>query len=171
VCHPPGIRKLMLHRHQKLSFAGSIHFVTTVTEIRGAWFTGEEICRELLQLFEGYRKKFEVHCLGYVLMPDHLHALLYQESEGDLISKMMHGFKRMSVSKCRPKLYPNASLWRKHYDDVPIPGPNAARTRLEYMHANPVRRGLVERPEDYPWSSARDYMEIKESIVTLSKLS
>lgn len=103
-------------------------------------------------------------------MPDHLHALFYQENENDVVSKVMHGFKRMSVSKCRPKSYPSISLWQKHYDDVPIPGRNAAKTRLEYMHANPVRRGIVDRAEDYPWSSVRDYMEIEESIVTLSKL-
>jgi putative transposase len=29
---------------------------------------------------------------------------------------------------------------------------------IDYIHMNPVRRGLVERPEDWPWSSARDWL-------------
>jgi putative transposase len=159
----------MLRRHEELTFARSIHFVTTVTSLRGDWFRDDSTCTELLKTFEGYRGKFGLHCLGYVLMPDHVHALLYQTEEGSLVPNMMQASKRLTSSNCRPPNFPEKALWRRRYDDVPLPGTKAAMTRLHYMHGNPVRRGLVEQPENYRWSSARDYAEIEEGIVRLSR--
>ena len=46
----------------------------------------------------------------------------------------------------------------------------AARNQIEYFHANPVRRGLVERPEDWEWSSARWYAGIRPVVLELDPL-
>jgi putative transposase len=167
----PGTHTLhMLRRHRVLDFKGGTHFITTVTATRGNWFIEDAICTEILKIFEGYRSKFGLHCLGYILMPDHLHALLHQEESGSIVSDFMEAFKGLTSKKCRPHQYADRSLWRRRYDDVPIPGPNAARTRIEYIHENPVRRGLVEHVENYPWSSARDYLELSSGIVQLLKI-
>jgi putative transposase len=160
----------MRQRHKRLAFAGSIHFVTTVTRVRGALFTDDKICRELLELFEWYRDKFSVDCLGYVLMPDHLHAVLHQEEAEVVVPRMMHGFKKLTSRRCRPVRYPKMSLWQSRYDDVPVPGSDAIKTKLNYIHANPIRSGLVEEPEDYPWSSARDYYNEEAGIVKITKI-
>jgi putative transposase len=157
----------MLRRHTKIAFAGSLHFVTTVTMVRGDWFINDVLCENILKVFEGYRSKHGVHCLGYVLMPDHLHATLYQESEEAAVPRMIQGFKSLVSQKCRPAGYPAQALWRPRYDDVPLPGPNAVRTRLEYMHANPVRAGLVDAPDAYKWSSAGHYAGVEDKIVRI----
>jgi putative transposase len=159
----------MQRGHKALAFANSIHFVTMVTHVRGRWFVSPEQCRSMLELLEGYRARLNVRCLGYVLMPDHLHVLLWQESDGLLIPKLVEGFKSVSARTLKPRGYPAAPLWSRHYDDVPVPGSQAARTKLAYMHNNPVRRGLVETPEQYLWSSARVLTGDKgESIVRLA---
>lgn len=160
----------MLRRHRLLDFEGSIHFITTVTALRGNWFVEDAVCMEILKVFEGYRSKFALQCLGYVLMPDHLHALLYQNSPGSLVSDFMEAFKSLTSKKSRPHHYAQGNLWRRRYDDVPIPGSNAARTRVEYIHGNPVRRGLVACAEDYAWSSARDYLELGSGIIQLWRI-
>ena len=79
----------------------------------------------------------------------------------------MRRFKRATSQSCRPDLYAADTLWRRRYDDVSVPGNQAARTKLEYIHNNPVKRGLAETPEAYPWSSARDYAGIGTSIVAV----
>jgi len=160
----------MLQRHNLLAFAGSIHFVTTTTQIRGDVFTDDRICREVLELFEWYRNKFSVDCLGYVLMPDHLHAILHQEQAEIVIPPLMQSFKKLTSRRCRPVRFPAATLWHSRYDDVPVPGTEAVRTKLEYIHANPIRRGLVERAEDYPWSSARDYFDWTAGVVRITRV-
>ena len=159
----------MRRRHSRLAFAGSIHFVTTVTRMKGAWFVGDEICSAILNLFEWYRAKFSLECIGYVLMPDHLHALLHQRDSGTQVSQMMAGFKRESSKQACPRDYPGITLWLDRYDDVPVPGLDAVMTKLEYMHNNPIRPGLVERAEQYPWSSARDYFDMGLGCVQIIK--
>jgi putative transposase len=160
----------MLQRHTQLAFTGSIHFVTTVTRVRGDVFTGEKVCREVLELFEWYQNKYSVDCLGYVLMPDHLRALLHQEQAEVIIPPLMQSFKKLTSRRCCPAQYPPETLWHSRYDDVAVPGADAVRTKLEYMHANPVRRGLVEIVEDYPWSSARDYLSETAGLVHITKV-
>jgi REP element-mobilizing transposase RayT len=161
----------MLQRHERLTFASSIHFATTVTGVRGNWFVVPDQCRRMLELLEGYRARLEVRCLGYVLMPDHLHVLLCQDTDAPLIPRLVEGFKSVSARTLKPEGYPASRLWAKRYDDVPVPGSDAARTKLEYMHNNPVKRELVGKPEEYLWSSARTLMGYEgNSIVTLSPL-
>ncbi len=72
----------MIQRHLRTAFPGTIHFVTTVTRARGSLFVRAEECNAMLRIFEQYRARGHIKCLGYVLMPDHFHALLYQEDEG-----------------------------------------------------------------------------------------
>ena len=158
----------MRTRHLSLAFEGSIHFVTTVTRVRGSWFSEQNVCEEILSLFEGYRKKYDAECFGYALMPDHLHALLVQRTKEPVVPLLMEGFKSVSSRRIHPTGYPAGSLWTDRYDDVPVPGADAARTKLEYMLANPVRRGIVERPEEYLWSSARDHFGLGKGIVTIA---
>ena len=159
----------MLRRHKLLDFAGTLHFVTTVTEVRGDWFVDPALCQKVLEVFEYCRARFEVQCLGYVLMPDHLHAALYQQNEEALIPATMRRFKSLTATRCRPLGYEKNPLWRRRYDDVPLPNAEAVNTRVQYMHFNPVRRGIVQDPEKYPWSSARGWAGTEEGIVHLSK--
>jgi putative transposase len=160
----------MRRRHRQLGFAGSLHFVTAVARVRGRWFVEPDECRRLLEFFEGYRAKFSVECYGYVLMPDHLHAAVYQAEAGSQVSDAIGGFKRMTSLKCRPTEYPGVSLWRDYFDDVPVPGTEALGTKLEYMFANPVRAGLVKDSLDYEWSAIRDYFERGTGIVKVTLL-
>jgi RHS repeat-associated protein len=44
---------------------------------------------------------------------------------------------------------------------------NKIREKLRYMHRNPVKRGLVEKPEDWPWSSFRHYLTGEECVVEI----
>lgn len=160
----------MRRRHSILTFAGSIHFITTVTAIRGHWFSSDAICTTILELFEGYRQEFGLECYGYVLMPDHLHALLLQPTDGEIVIRMMTEFKKWSSRRHLIPGLVKKGMWMRSYDDVPVPGANAARVKAEYIHNNPVRRGLVVRAEDYPWSSARDYANMVRGVVTVTLL-
>jgi putative transposase len=160
----------MRRRHSQLDFEGSIHFVTTVTAIRGQWFVDPQICEWILRRLETCRERFGLDCLGYMLMPDHLHVLLRQNNDGPIVSRFMQAFKRQVSAYNRPSNYSGKALWRIGYDDVPILNIEAVRVRLKYMHENALRKGNGSGIEDYPWSSARDYLEISSGIVTVYKL-
>ncbi|MFZ5432426.1 MAG: REP-associated tyrosine transposase [Calditrichota bacterium] len=158
----------MLQRHSRIAFKDSIHFVTTVTNVRGDWFIDEVICTEILNYFEEYRNKYEISCHGYVLMPDHFHALLSQRTDESVIPAVMQSFKKITSRQCLPAGYPAKRLWRYRYDDVPVPGRNAALTKLNYLHENPLRKGLCDVVESYPWSSAKDYIRNVKGVIQIS---
>ncbi len=160
----------MRERHEKLAVLNSVHFVTTVTSERGGWFTEPEICRKILEVFERCRAELNIICLGYVLMPDHLHALLAQTIEGMQIPVLMRRLKRRTSIKCRPSTFTASTLWDDGYDDVIVPGSDACWTKLDYIHWNPVKKGLCERPEEFPWASAADYFfDIEKGIVKIRR--
>ncbi|RPH95640.1 hypothetical protein EHM69_03665 [candidate division KSB1 bacterium] len=158
----------MLRRHSRISFPGTLHFITTVTSIRSDWFRREEQCRRILWEFEKSRVRHNVLCLGYVLMPDHLHAVLLQSVDGLQIAAMLRDFKAATALRCRPDEFGNSSFWRRRYNDVPLPGVNALHRRLEYMHNNPVKRGFVVEPIEWPWSSIHDFMGTSSGIVRIA---
>ena len=100
-------------------------------------------------------------------MPDHVHAMVYFEAGGRL-SGFMHGWKRKSSWRLRRYLETAAieyavylqdsdRLWRPKYYDFNIFSEAKLQEKRVYMHANPVRTGLVETDVDWPWSSARWY--------------
>ena len=160
----------MLRRHLHLAFPASVHFVTTVTEIRGNWFISDAQCGEYLRILEYYRNRFDLACLGYVLMPDHIHLLFYQGSSGAIIPTFMQRFKSYTSQSLKPQDYPISQLWRRRYDDVPLPHIEAITTRLRYMHDNPAKRGIVDNPTDYQWSSARAYLlDQNDSVVQITR--
>jgi putative transposase len=146
----------------------SDHFVTTVTRVRGSWFCDPRICLEALRLFEKYRALDGLICYGYVLMPDHVHSVLKQPFAGPMVSRFMANMKRETSLRARELLGDVFPGWCDRYDDVYLPNSEAVRERLRYMHLNPVRRGLVEAPEDYGWSSARDHYELGAGCIQVA---
>jgi putative transposase len=100
---------------------------------------------------EAMRHRYDFVVCGYVVMPEHVH-LLVSEPKKTLLSKALQALK-LSVSvqsKERP-------FWQPRYYDFNVHNEEKRVEKLRYMHRNPVKRGLVEKPEDWPWSSFRHY--------------
>jgi len=84
-------------------------------------------------------------------MPNHVH-LLVSEPAGDPLSKALQALK-LSMSK----LSPQRPFWQARYYDFNVFTARKHVEKLRYIHRNPVKRGMVERPEDWRWSSFRHY--------------
>jgi putative transposase len=81
----------------------------------------------------------------------HVHLLVSEPKEASL-SKAIQALK-LSVSvqsQERP-------FWQARYYDFNVHNEDKRVEKLRYMHRNPVKRGLVEKPEDWAWSSFRHY--------------
>jgi putative transposase len=125
---------------------------------------------EMLEFnIEFYRKRENADIYAYVLMPSHLH-LIISIPEIKSISNFMRDLKRRTAREYF-ELYnlPSGRLWEDRFDDVGLYSEKSFFTKLNYIHQNPVRAGLVEKPEDWPYSSARFYMfEEKRTINVIS---
>ncbi len=101
--------------------------------------------------------KYEAKMLGYVLMPSHIHLVLL--IRGAQLSNFMRGFKKYVAQKIAADLkLGRGGLWMPRFDRLAIYSDKVLRTKLNYMHFNPVKNQLVAKPEDWTWSSAGDYI-------------
>ncbi len=137
-----------LNRYQQ---TGQLHFITFSCYHRLA-FLADAAHRDLFEsALERMRNRYEWAVLGYVVMPEHVH-LLVNEPECGQLDRAIQALK-LSVS-VRQRQRP---FWQARYYDFNVWTAEKETEKLEYMHRNPVARGLVERPEDWPWSSFRHY--------------
>ena len=97
-------------------------------------------------------------------MPEHVH-LLVNEPERDTLAKVMQSLKQ-SVARTLA-LRAADPFWQARYYDFNLWGERKFVEKLRYIHRNPVQRGLVERPEDWTWSSFRHYMNGAEGVVEI----
>jgi REP element-mobilizing transposase RayT len=93
---------------------------------------------------------------GYVLMPDHWHALISTHYPLT-ISEVLQDIKRVSSLKINRLRKTRSSRWQHQFWDRFVRHAKEFAERLEYMHYNPVRKRLVERPEQWRWSSVNNF--------------
>ncbi|MFH1861834.1 MAG: transposase [bacterium] len=109
-------------------------------------------------------KKYSALVLGYVLMPTHIHLVLV--IDGKALSDFMRDFKKFTAQKVAQDLnLGSGGIWMPRYDRVVIYNEDILRVKLNYIHYNLVKSGLVEKPEDWKWSSAGDYILNKTGII------
>ena len=58
-------------------------------------------------------------------------------------------------------------LWMPRFDDEAIRNREMFKTKLDYIHNNPVQAGIVDVPEDYKYSSARSYLSDDETVLAV----
>lgn len=63
------------------------------------------------------------------------------------------------VGHCRARARQSQVVWMREYWDRFIRNEKHFVATVNYIHQNPVKAGLVSHPEDWPWSSAKEYQE------------
>ena len=129
--------------------SGRTFFVTTVTIQRLPIFRRETTARLLIETLAHYReqKKFLLH--EFVIMPDHVHALL-TPSDNISLERVMQFIK----GGFSHRLDTRGPVWQASFTNHRIRDWDDYERCREYIHTNPVRARLATRPEDYPYSSA-----------------
>jgi len=130
-------------------------FVTTVTMQRLPIFRREATARLLIETLAHYRdeKKFLLH--EFVIMPDHIHAILTPSDDISLERAMQ--FIKGGFSH---RLDKRGSVWQASFTNHRIRDRDDYEQCREYIWMNPVRARLAARPEDYPYSSAARALEM-----------
>jgi putative transposase len=136
-----------------LQKAESLHFITfscfhrfPLLEAAGARETVEAV-------LEQTRARHPARIYAYVLMPEHVH-LLVNEPPQMLLAQFLKAVKQVTSRRLRG---PREKFWQDRYYDSNVRGEMARSEVIRYIHRNPVARGLVAKPEDWPWSSFRHY--------------
>jgi putative transposase len=129
-------------------------YITTVTWQRTPLFRQQSTAELMMDVLEHYleAKKYSLH--EFVIMPDHLHLLLTPAAEISVerAVQLIKGGFSYRLGKQKPGL-----IWQESFTSHRVRDEQDFEHHAEYIRMNPVRSGLAERPELYPYSSvARD---------------
>lgn len=134
-------------------FVNEIVLLTSVTERRYPYFKNDVFALEAIDVLYRVQDLHPFFLYGFVVMPDHIHLMMKVPEERS-ISKTMKFYKQgvsHSIGIGR--------LWQRGFHTRLVNDPAAA---LRYIHLNPMRAGLVEIPEDYPWSSTSGKWDVTD---------
>jgi putative transposase len=147
-----------LKRFQK---AESLHFITFSCFHRLPLLDAPAARETVEVVLEQTRARHQARIYAYVLMPEHMHMLV-NEPPQILLAQFLKALKQMTSRKLRGQ---RERFWQDRYYDSNIRGETARSEVIRYIHRNPVKRGLVAKPEDWPWSSFCHYATGARGIV------
>ena len=126
-----------------------------------------------MRILDEVREQCGFRVAGYVVMPEHVHLLIGEPRTGTPSTVMQVLKQRVSreARQRRRKTAPQGQLrfefgggmatlpqfWQRRFHDFNVWSAKKRSEKLKYMHMNPVKRGLVVRPEDWAWSSCAAY--------------
>jgi len=144
---------------------------------------GERSREWFFEALKSARQKHPIHIWAYVLMPEHVHLLIWPTSPALEVSDVLSSIKQSVAKRARNYLLKNnPSVIERlgghfhFWQDGPgydrnIESDAVVWHEIQYFHMNPVRRGLCQRPEEWQWSSAAFYAGIKDAPVPIDRQS
>ena len=131
---------------------GNFHFITFSCHNRLPLLSTPEAKNTFLAVLEQTRQRHHWKIAGYVVMPEHVHLLT---DEPPNLATVLQVLKQTTSRYLKP---PNEErFWLPRYHDFNVQSHAKYLEKLRYIHRNPVTRGLVSAPEEYPWSTFRHY--------------
>ena len=146
-----------------------LHFITCSCYHRQPVLAAPRRRDLLLDIMEEVRQAYQFVVVGYVVMPEHFHLLISEPDIGDPSTVMkvlkMRFARHLHKDESHSFAYnakewgtPLELVWQKRFYDFNVRSDKKRIEKLKYMHRNPLRRGLVSDPEQWPWSSFRSYL-------------
>ena len=133
-----------------------VYFITICTSNKQPYFSDERIAKVIENEMELRRGKKEIRLFCYCVMPDHLHILLsLNDNYPKRLQEWVSAFKRYT-SKTTCDLCGIKPLWQKNFYDHVVRKEESLIEIAEYIVNNPVRKGMVELWEQYPYSKIVD---------------
>jgi REP-associated tyrosine transposase len=133
---------------------GNFHFITFSCYKRSPLLAQREGYSTFEHQLETVRQRHKFVIAGYVLMPEHVHLLISEPQIGTVAVTLQ--VLKQGTSR-HLKQSGELQFWQRRYYDFNVWSEKKTEEKLSYMHHNPVRRGLVTRPEDWKWSSFRHH--------------
>ncbi len=152
---------------------GDLHFITFSCVQRRPLLGTPQACNCFVRILHEVRVRHLFRLIGYVVMPEHVHLLVSEPNKGDP-SKVLQVLKqRVSRELLAGRLEGDHSMerhfWMRRFYDFNVWSGEKITEKLEYMHLNPVKRGLVAHPQDWPWSSWSFYANGDKGLIAIDR--
>jgi putative transposase len=180
-------------RLKRFDEPGHAHFWTISCYQRLAFFWHDAMKQIVIDGLRHMRSKYNVCLIAYVVMPEHVHVVLYPHDKGGdkptPISRLLHCFKKHVGERGKEALrtlwrkhgklwspllndwahglYGKQSLWTTRGYDFNITREATLHVKIDYCHKNPITRGLVATADQWRWSSFRFYEMGDRSVLAM----
>ena len=142
---------------------GDFHFVTYSCYRRRPHLNSDAARGCFEERLEQLRRTHQWLVFGYVLMPEHVH-LLVSEPKRYQLATTLNVLKAETSKRLKGD---RKQFWQIRYHDFNVITHKKFVEKLRYIHRNPVERGLVAKPEDWPWSSYRHWLTGEQGRVEI----
>ena len=166
--------------------AGHAHFLTFSCFKRKSFLSKDRSRQWVIDAINKARDRHQFDVWAYVLMPEHVHLLIWPSQQSYSVSSILKSVKQSVarqalnfVNKQAPAFLksmedrqPNGTVSYRFWQrgggfDSNLTEPKTVWQTVEYIHANPVRRRLCSRPTDWIWSSALEMESPGSGVLTL----
>ena len=164
------------------------YFITTSTHLWVPILFNETLFQIILDSLKYCQANKGLRLHGYVIMTNHIHAIISHEAY-DQIPNIVRDFKRHTGKEIKNylsdlgkfsqvfwvKIFHNKErgqnkIWQEGYHPVAIKSKAFFDEKLAYIHYNPVKKGFVEQPEHWKYSSAHNYLLGDDSLIVIDKI-
>lgn len=142
-------------------------------------FEDNRYCQPVIKWFNYCRDNYGNKIQGYVIMPDHIHLMMHLAENSPKPSILIMNAKRFIAYEivnllkqdnrielleffnmyARTRFNAHHKIFTDGYDSLLIQSEKFFLQKLNYIHFNPIKAGLVKEIEDYPYSSASNYLK------------
>jgi putative transposase len=146
-----------------------LHFITCSCYRRMPLLRAARARDVFLKILDEVRTQYQFLLVGVVIMPEHFHLLMGEPPSSNpsrvmqvlkqRVSRKLRRKRRRRITSAQLRLWQepvSAGLrcfWQRRFYDFNVWSQKKKAEKLHYMHMNPVKRGLVAHPQQWPWSS------------------
>jgi len=181
---PPGRCRVFRKTCRRYDEPGHAHALTFSCFRRQSFLSRDRARRWFIDTLAAARDAHSFSVWAYVVMPDHVHLVIWPQHSGYSISAILADLKQPVTRAALKFVRAHALPFLVRMRDTQPNGQTAHRfwqrgggydrnliqvdevcEKVNYIHDNPVRSGLVQRPEDWLWSSARYYADRNDGVL------
>jgi putative transposase len=164
---------------------GHLHFITFTCYRRLPLLRSIRARNMFVTILGQVRDRYGFSLVGYVVMPEHIHLLISEPAKGtpstviqilkQRVSRRLRRKRRASAGQlnlifaCGDDSLPR--FWQRRFYDFNVWSLKKKIEKLQYMHMNPLKRGLVTHPKDWPWSSFSFYSKCKQGLIRIDPVN
>ena len=165
----------MARKWSNLNLPGALHFVTGIFLDRQQVFTDPNCCHNFLNEVKKLNDKWPAKLITYVLMPDHFHLIVnprdgrIREYTGHLKAVAAKSIIKTSSRFTFPRVKVGHQVWQESFKSLPLWSGWLIWQKINYVHNNPIRAGLVRSAKDYYWSGFRSFYGMGDEPLAVDK--
>ncbi len=144
-------------RRLRIQFRGGLYHITTRGNEKKNIFRDDKDRIHYIRVLDRYKEELKFRLYSYVLMPNHTHLLI--ETPLGNIAKIMFCVNTNYATYFNRRYDRVGHVFQGRYKSIIVDKESHLLELIRYIHLNPVRAGIVKRPDDYRWGSHRKYLD------------